>query len=343
MDYNKNYYNELGLNKNASQEEIKKAYRKLAHKYHPDKNQGSKESEAKFQKISEANSVLSDNNSKQEYDRRSPHGNNYQPNPFGSMFGGQGFEFHFGSEGGDIFNQFFGEGSPFGSHFGFNTFQREEFRENLDIQLNTTVNLKQIYNNDKLTLKYKKFVSCDCNGTGFDKTSHSETCDVCDGSGIYNGKTCQYCKGDGKIYIGTCKTCKGEKVLMKDSEIIIQNISQLRDSIRNIHRGYGHQSKYYIEKVGSLILTINVDRNDGFEIKNNFELHKTIDVHFQDAIDGREILFNHIDNSMLNIKLPKKSKNNDILKISNKGLLKNDNDRSDLYLKINIIIDYDRI
>lgn len=342
MDFNKNYYNELHLNKNASQDDIKKEYRKLAHKYHPDKNHGSKESELKFQQISEAYSVLSDSNSKKEYDRKSPHGNNYQPNPFGDIFG-QGFEFHF-SEGGDIFSQFFGKGSPFGSHFGFNPFQREEFRENLEIQLNTTVNLKQIYNNDKLTLKYKKFVSCnDCNGTGFDKSSHSETCDVCEGSGIWEKNTCQYCKGEGKIYTGSCETCKGEKVIMKETEIIIQNISQLRDSIRNIHRGYGHQSKYYREKVGNLILTINVDRNDGFDIKNNFELHKTIDVHFQDAIDGREILFNHIDNSKLDIKLPKKTKNNDILKVSGKGLLKNDNDRSDLYLKINIIIDYDRV
>ena len=343
MDYNKNYYEELGIDKNASDEEIKKSYRKLAHKYHPDKNGGNKESEIKFQKINEAQSVLSDQKLRQEYDQRSPHGKSYSPF---SSFGGNGFEFHFGnSEPADIFSQFFGGNSPFGAEFNpFGGFQREEFRENLDINASVTINLKQIYLDENFVLKYKRFVHCEyCNGTGFNKNSHSDTCEICNGSGKNKGGTCEYCKGDGKVYTGQCNHCKGEKLEMKDTEVTMQNLSQLRNSIKNAHRGYGHQSKYYRDKVGTLILNINIDRNDGYQILNNYDLSKTLDVHYQDAIDGAEFLYHHIDDTEIKIKLPIKTKNDDVIRIKEKGLLKNDNDRADLFLKINIIINYERV
>lgn len=357
MDYNKNYYQELGLDKNASDEEIKKAYRKLAHQYHPDKNGGNKESESKFQQINEANSCLSDTKSRQEYDQRSPHGKSYSP----GFSGFPGFEFHFNQGGGDIHDifsqffggssQFFGGSNPFGGGSnpfvgGFSSFgqQQEQFREDLDINVSTTINLKQIYLNEVLIIKYKRRLHCDdCKGTGFDRESRSDMCEICNGTGINNRKTCEYCRGEGKIYSGTCKTCKGEKVMLKDSEVNLANISQLRNNIQNIHRGYGHQSKYYREKVGGLILNINVDRNDGYQIVNNYQLKKTLDVHFQDAIDGVELSYKHIDDVEIKIKLPSKTKNDDMLRIKEKGLLKPDSVRDDLYLKVNIIIDYSRI
>ena len=158
MDYNKNYYKDLGLDKNSNQDDVKKAFRKLAHKYHPDKNKGNKESETKFQKVNEANSILSNDKSKNEYDQRSPNGKSYSP--FSGFGGGTGgFEFHFGGSAGDMFSQFFGGGKQFEGG-GFNPFQQqEEFRENLDIQINTMINLKQIYNNEKLTLNQHNFMN----------------------------------------------------------------------------------------------------------------------------------------------------------------------------------------
>lgn len=341
MDYNKDYYKELGLNKDATDDDIKKTYRKLAHQYHPDKNNGDKDSELKFQKINEANSILSDTKTKQEYDTRSPHGKAYSPNPFGA-----GFEFHFGNGASDIFSQFFGGANtnPFGNFGGFgNPFQqREEFRENLDINISSTINLKQIYLNENLSIKYYKLIHCDdCKGTGFDIHSKSDQCEVCNGTGKNNGQTCEYCMGNGKIHSGQCKKCKGEKLISKEAEVNIGNVFQLRNNVRNAYRGYGHQSKYYRDKVGSLILNINIDRNDDFQVNGN-ELHKTIDVHFQDAIDGNEILYTHIDDTQIKIKLPTKTNNNNIIRIKDKGLL-NGNTRADLYLKINILIDYERI
>jgi len=344
MDYNKNYYQELGLDKNASDDDIKKAYRKLAHKHHPDKNSGDKDSEAKFQKINEANTILSDSKSRQEYDTRSPHGNAYSPF---STFGGPSFN-GFGGGFDDLMNQFFGGNSPFGGGFNpFDPFRRasEEFRERLDIQMNVNINLVQVYLNENINLKFQKYVSCEnCNGSGFDNKSHSDPCEVCDGSGKDRyGKTCTYCRGDGKVYTGQCPTCKGEKVILKDAEITLQNLFQVRNNVKNVQGGYGHQSKYYREKVGNLILNLILDRKDNYQIINNFELHQTINVHYQDAIDGAEIMYDHIDNTKIKIKLPTKSKNDDIIRVKEKGLLITETNRSDLYLKINIMIDYDRV
>jgi molecular chaperone DnaJ len=195
-----------------------------------------------------------------------------------------------------------------------------------------------------LKFKYDKFVHCDkCNGTGFDTNSESDVCEICNGTGKHNGRTCEYCLGSGKIYNEKCKNCNGEKVILNETEINIQNISQLRNSSKNVHNGYGHQSKYYRDRVGKIILNINVDRNDEYTISNGYELNRNIDIHFQDAIDGNDIKFTHVDDTIIKIKLPTKTKNGDIIKIKEHGLLKNDNTRSDLYLKINIIIDYERL
>ena len=332
MDYNKDYYKELGLNKDSSEEEIKKKYRKLAIKHHPDKNQGDKESEEKFKSISEAYEVLSDNTKKQEYDTRSPNGKSYSP------FGGFESSF-FGGGGSSFFNQFFGGSSPFGDFF-----RNEEFSENLDINININIDFKQIYQNDKITIKYNKFINCDdCKGTGFDQSGQSDECDVCDGTGINNGRTCEYCQGSGKIYSGKCKICKGEKVILKETELLLQDISEIRGSTKNVQYGYGSQSKYYKDKVGSLILNINTINRSKCTIVNNYDLISTVDVHYQDAIDGSKINYTHVDDSNLEIKLPIKTNNNDTIKLKEKGLLKQDGKRADLYLKINIVIDYDKL
>ena len=332
MDYNKNYYEILGVTKDSTEDDIRKSYRKLSKIHHPDVNKNG--NDEKFKEISAAYSVLSDPAQKQEYDQRSPNGKSYSFNPFGE------FEMHFGD---DIFSQFFGKHNPFG---GFDPFQhfREEFGENLDINTSTTVNLKQIYLNENLTIKFKKYVHCpDCNGTGFDSKSSTDTCEICNGTGINQGKTCEYCMGTGSIHNGQCEKCKGEKVILQDSEVVLQNLNQVRSNIRNAHRGYGHQSKHYRDKIGTLILNLNVDRNDDYQIINNTQLHKTIDMHFQDAIDGKEFMYKHIDDTIIKIKLPAKTKNDEVIRIKEKGLLKNNNLRDDLFLKINIIIDYEKM
>jgi len=342
MDLNKDYYKELGVDKNASDEDIKKGFRNLAIKHHPDK---SKDDGKLFQSINEAYQVLSDPNTRQEYDIRSAHGKNYSPfqSPFefsfnrgGSQRGGFG-----GFDPFEIFNEMFSNG--YRGHANFH--QREEFNENLNIHAEFGVTLKDIYADKPITLQYKKQVKCSsCNGTGFDNDSDLIECEVCDSKGkdAY-GYRCESCQGKGKISTKICNQCKGVKVEMKDSTVTINNVFSIRRNSRNEHGGYGHQSKHYMDHVGNLVLDIKILPNDRFEVRDS-DLYANIDVHFQDAIDGNDILFNHIDDSQLKVKLPKKAKNGEFARVKEKGFIKNSQkERGDLYLKINIIIDYDKL
>ena len=149
---NENLYEILGLNKNATAEEIKASYRRLAMLYHPDKNKGDKEKEEKFKKISFAYDTLGDTTKKQQYDTQSPHGKTYQPNPFGAFGGGVD----------DIFNTFFG-GNPFGGGGPFGGFHQQthfhqEFNENLDITVNVVITLTDVYKAKPIKVSYKRYI-----------------------------------------------------------------------------------------------------------------------------------------------------------------------------------------
>lgn len=332
MDPNINYYNILGVDKSASYVDIKKAFRKKASETHPDKRGGD---DNKFKNINDAYQVLGNKENKTKYDSISPHGKNYTGGGFGN-FG----SFSFNHDPTSIFDMFFGKGFE-----GFSTRkQYEEFKEDLDIVANMNIDLKRIYENKPITIKYKRRVKCtNCKGTGFDRESESYQCEVCDGRGIdMYGFKCASCLGEGKIYAGTCENCNGDKVIIKEQEIVLEKIYSIRGSTKNIHRGFGHQSKYYREKVGVLIVNINFIGDKNYKIKN-YDLLYTKNIHFQDILDNKEILYHHIDHSQIKLKLPEKTKDGQSIRLKNKGLLKGDSVRGDLYINVNIIIDYDRI
>ncbi len=275
MDINKNYYNILGVSEDANEIDIKKAYRKKANETHPDKNKGDS---TEFNLVNESHQILGDKNKKIQYDTQSPHGKNYSGGGFGN-FG----SFSFNADPFSAFEQFFGRGFQ-----GFQRHQqREEFREELDIVANLDIDLKRIYENKPITIKYNRRIKCEsCKGTGFDRNSESFECEVCDGKGkdSYNFK-CESCLGEGKIYSGTCKECNGEKVTLKEQEIILEKTSTIRNSTKNINRSFGHHSKYYREKVGTLIVNINFIKNEKYEI-DNFNLLHNKNIHYLDALDG---------------------------------------------------------
>ena len=223
MASKRDYYEVLGVTRSASPEEIKKAYRKKAIQYHPDKNPGDKEAEEKFKEAAEAYEVLSDEQKKAKYDR---YGHD-APGGFGSHSGG-GFSMD------DIFSQF---GDIFGGFGGFGG-QRGGKRVNRgsDLRVKVKLTLKDIANGVEKKIKVKKYVACSyCNGTGADGGSAHETCSSCRGTGattrvvntilgqMQSQTTCQACGGEGKIIKKKCAHCAGEGV-MREEEVISINI-----------------------------------------------------------------------------------------------------------------------
>lgn len=334
MDLNKNYYNILDIDKNSTKNDIKKNFRKKAIETHPDKHGGN---DLEFKNINEAYQILNDETKKNEYDLKSPHGNNYDPNLNNGFFGGPFGGFNVNFNGGSNFD-------PFEMFFH----RKSEFHEELDITLNVSVTLENVYNNDNISIKYKRFINCDqCNGTGFDPNSESFDCDVCDGKGRtwespFGFIKCKYCQGSGKINTGTCKKCNGEKVIEKEEEFNLNNTYKIGDSDTKYIRGFGHQSRHYNNKKGNLILNINYEHNNNYKRDSN-DLYYKLNVHYEDAINGGEINYNHLDGKIYKLKILKKTKDGDKLKMVKKGLLKNNNQRNDLIININIIIDYEKI
>ncbi len=224
----RDYYEVLGVGKNATPEEIKKAYRKKAIQFHPDKNPGNKEAEENFKEAAEAYEVLSNPEKKQRYDQFGHAG-------MSGAAGGGGFGGGF-SDIEDIFSAF---GDIFGGHFGgFGGFGGSRGRggrrvsRGSDLRVKVKLNLSEIVNGVEKKLKVKKYVPCQhCNGTGAKNSSSFSTCNTCHGTGqvtritntllgqMQTTSTCPTCQGDGKIITDQCNHCAGEGVI-RDEEVI---------------------------------------------------------------------------------------------------------------------------
>jgi molecular chaperone DnaJ len=231
MSTKRDYYEILEVSKNASADEIKKAYRKKAIQYHPDKNPGDKVSEEKFKEAAEAYEVLSDDQKRQRYNQ---FGHAGVGGAAGGGFGGGNMNME------DIFSHF---GDIFGGHFGgfggFGGSQRgggQRVRRGSDLRVKVKLTLAEISTGIEKKIKVKKQVSCShCNGTGGAHGSSTTTCTTCNGQGrvmrvqntilgqMQTAAECPTCGGDGKIVKDKCTYCNGEGIL-KEEEVITINI-----------------------------------------------------------------------------------------------------------------------
>jgi molecular chaperone DnaJ len=224
MTTKRDYYEILGVSRSATEDEIKKAYRNLAMKYHPDQNQGDKEAEDKFKEVAEAYEVLMDRNKRSAYDRFGHDGLK------GGGFGG-GFHDPF-----DIFREVFGSGfgSIFDDFFGGRSDRggRRDQRRGRDMQIRLKLTLEEIASGVTKQLKIKKLVSCDtCSGSGLKEGTQPATCPQCQGNGevrevsqsifgrFVNIASCPRCAGRGTIITEPCVTCRGEGLIHGEEQV----------------------------------------------------------------------------------------------------------------------------
>jgi DnaJ homolog subfamily A member 2 len=285
---NQKLYDNLGVSKTATDIEIKKAYRKLAMKYHPDKCNGDKESESKFKNISHSYDILKDKSKRENYDRFGEEGI--------KGMGGGGDPF-------DIFNSFFrGGGSPFGNMGGFSRKRRAKDRvEEINIDL------EDIYNNITKRIDIKQRVIClQCIGSGAENPSDIISCDKCGGKGkvmrivqIGPGmiqqtmSNCEECNGQGKIIKVKCSECKGNKIINKNKTINLPIQKGVKQGEKIRVPDLAHHNPD-CEEQGDLILIINIVKHDRFSRKGN-DLIYDKNILLSEALCGIKFIISHLD------------------------------------------------
>jgi len=315
MTQNKDYYEILGVDRNASQDEIKKAYRKLSMLYHPDKNKGDKKAEEKFKEINEAYSVLSDETKKNQYDT------------FGNVddFMGSGFNPE------DIFANFM----RMHSSFGFSDEPQQRIFKGRDKIIRVNVSLSEVYNNVKKDITYTVNRKCTkCNGSG-STTGRVENCPHCGGSGqIHNRRqdgmifmdnitTCPYCGGVGKTVADKCPYCGGSGLVetKENLTITVPTIDKILNQQMFTHRGGGNSCENGLGANGDLRITFGINIENGYEIDeaNILNIIKTVEVPVIDCLLGTTLNVKHIDGKTYTINISECTPNGRLYKISGKG------------------------
>lgn len=344
----KDYYNILGVDKGASKDEIKKAFYKLAHKYHPDKKGGN---ESKFKEVNEAYQTLSDDDKRSKYDQFGSQyanmGGGYggaQQGGFGGFegfdFSGGGFQsagadFDFGNLN-DIFSDFFGGGMGGG---------RTQARRGRDISTEVTISFSDsVFGINRKILITKTSACLTCKGSGAKPGSKMETCRTCNGQGkireqkrtifgnIANTKVCETCLGSGEVPKEVCDTCKGKGVLRREEEISIAIPAGIRDGEMVRMTGMGEAVSR--GTAGDLYIKINVTPHSVFKREGN-DLVMNLNLKLSDALLGTKYPIQTLDGE-IEVTIPEGVSINEILRVRGKGVLIGKNKRGDLLIKLNI-------
>ncbi len=328
----KDYYNILGIEKSASKDEIKKAFRKLAHKYHPDKKGGD---ESKFKEVGEAYGVLSDDKKRAEYDT---YGQTFGSggNPFGGSGGfgfqgaGQGFD---AADLGDIFGEFFGGG------------RRSNVKRGRDISIDFELSFEEsIFGSERKILLNKTSTCGDCEGSGAKAGTAMKKCDTCNGQGnihetkktffgtFTNTTECKTCHGAGKIPKELCKRCSGVGVIKKEEEITIKIPAGIKNGEMIRLSGAGEAVPRGI--TGDLYAKVHVSKHPVFR-REGSNLVMDLNIKLTDALLGGEYTIDTLDGK-LKLKIPKGASFGEILRIREKGVPIDARKRGDLLVHLNI-------
>ena len=326
----KDYYEVLGVDKSATADEIKKAYRTLAKKYHPDLNDHSAEAEEKFKEINEAYSVLGDAEKRSNYDTYG----SADGNAFG---GGGGFSGFSGFE--DIFESVF--------NGGFSSGRRNANgpKRGSDIQYDLNITFEEAVFGCKKTIEVTRYEKCtECGGTGGKPGTEPKTCTTCSGTGeireSVNGifgrtirvRQCEKCGGTGKFYEQLCPKCSGAKVNKVKRKINVTIPAGIDDNQAIPLRGQGNPGENGGSN-GDLYIAVYVKKHSIFK-RENYDLYCEVPVTFVDAALGREIDVPTLEGTM-KYKLPEGIQSGTVIKIKNQGVTRiNSTQRGDLFATI---------
>lgn len=313
MAEKKNYYEILGVEKNATPEEIKSAYRKLAMKYHPDRNQGDAAAAEKFKEINEANETLSDQQKRAAYDYELEHPG---MGGFGSGFGGGGFE-----DISDIFSSFFGGG------FGGARTQRSAVGE--DIQREMSLSFMDAAKGCRKTFSYSRNEPCAaCRGLGAKNGTEYNTCGKCNGSGVVQqvqntmfGRTirqmaCPDCGGTGRVIKEKCPDCKGKGFSRKETEVTIDIPSGVNTGSYMKKKGMGQAVQGGTP--GDLIIVFRVEPHKIFT-REQFDLKIDLPISYKTAVLGGTVKVPTIDDTF-EFNIPEGTQSGQVFTIRGKGI-----------------------
>ena len=336
----RDFYEILGITKNASEDEIKKAYRTLAIKYHPDKNPDDKASEEKFKEAAEAYEILSNPEKRQRYNQYGHAGVG------GASGGGHG---HGGMNMDDIFSQFgdiFGGGFGFGGGNGGSRGGGRRVNRGSNLRVKVKLTLKEIANGAEKKIKVNKHVSCKtCSGSGA-KNGQYDTCKQCNGSGVVTRvqqtilgamqtqTTCNACSGEGRIVKDKCNTCHGDGIVREEEVITINMPAGVAEGMQLSMSGKGNAAPRGGIN-GDLLIVIEEEEHSDLKREGNHLIY-SLNISFPDAAIGTNVEIPTID-AKAKIKIEPGTQSGKVLRLKGKGLPDvNSYGRGDLLVEISV-------
>ncbi len=337
MAEKKDYYEILGVNRSASDSEIKKAYRLLAKKYHPDVNSGDKAAEARFKEVSQAYEVLSDPQKKARYDQFGHAG--VDPNGFGGFGGFEDFDL---GGFGDIFESFFGN-----MGFGTSGRRRNGPQKGADLKVSVTISFEEAAFGVEKEVSVSRFEDCsDCKGTGASEGTQPETCDNCKGTGqvqyrqntplgqFVNVRTCSQCQGEGKVIKNPCTSCSGQGRIRKTRRVKVQIPAGIDDDQVISLRGEGDPGVRG-GPPGDLYIVVDVKPHSLFK-REGYNVICEVPITFTQAALGAELEIPTLDGKV-RYEIPEGTQTGTVFRLKNKGIQSlRGHGRGDQYVKINI-------
>lgn len=327
------YYTTLGVSKTATAEELKKAYRKLAMQYHPDRNPGDKEAEAKFKECSEAYDVLKDEQKRAAYDR---YGHSAFENGGAGGFGGGRGGFDPGANFADIFGDLFGDFMGGGSGG-----RRTASLKGADLRYNLEITLGEAYTGKQQKIQFNTAAVCDaCTGTGSKDGSKPKPCGTCGGAGktrIQQGfftmeRTCTACGGMGHVISDPCNRCGGEGRLRKEKTLSVNVPEGVEDGTRIRLAGEGEVG-IRGGAAGDLYIFISVKEHEFF-IRDGNDVHCRVPIKMTTATLGGDIEVPVIDGTRAKVTIPAGTQGEDKFRLKSKGMsiMRSGGRRGDMYI-----------